>query len=1790
MPSPTTTAVTGKTDISIVKFAISTAGGHTLSAGSDFYVLAVNDTGGTGLFGAYLDYRRPGCGNSVKASTEACDDGNLVDGDGCSSVCEVESGFSCTESAAGLSSCGCASDSACGSNAYCAQGTPNTCVAKVADGTAIPAQHGVCGGSGTLGSAATACTSGQCSVSTNTCGAVPTTACTNSSQCASGVCQGGTCTDTITLRTTTGTSQYTAGAAGVTVDPDLAISGSTTMTGAHVTITSGYVNGHDRLDFNNTGTITGSWNAATGRLTLSGSDTVANYQAALRTVTYRTLVPNPAPGNRVLTFRVFLGSKTALASTGHYYEEISAPGLTWAQAQSAAAARRYHGLQGYLVTITSAAEQTYADSLSGMPTWIGLQANPLTTLPRTFRWATGPDANTDVCTHASGTTCTPVAGAYSNWYAGEPNNGLGSGQGCVQMYADGTWDDVDCATGVKDYYVVEYGDMAGDPVHTGTRTVNVNYSPLVVDSAAGTTNFNAGGATAVTVDANVNVTGTATLTGASVTISEGFVAADDVLTFSSLHGITGSYDATKGILSLSGTATTAQYRDVFRTVAYRNTNASTAAGLRKITFGLGTAKAFSNGHFYEYVALAGSTWDQAKANADTRSYLGIQGYLATITSLSENDFIRGKLSTDGWMGARARSFSYPRNWYWATGPESNTDFCSNTANGTCTAINGAFSNFNPGQPDNWTNNGALPGEDRGQIYFVSAGKWNDLAPSDTLAGYVIEYGGMAADDPAIILSDTRDVQVRAATSLAVTSSLNPSRWTQAVTLTATVTPSAATGTVQFSVDGTPVGSAVTVASGTATLSLSNLAVGTRAVTAAYAGDTTRAPSNGTLSGGQVVNPALNGNGTCTGANAAVNCASGACGSDSVCGYLNDEGSCTSANASTVCRGGVCGSDGKCGHKNGEGSCTGGTATTVCRGAACATSLKCTVPSGCAVDSDCTGGQRCDTSSFTCSSSVTVTASDTALSSGEAVTVTFTFSEAPVGFAAEDITAQGGNLTGLAVSQADNKVYTATFTQSGSTAASVTVADSSYTNASGAAGKSGTLSFTTDLVAPTVAVTSSDALLSAGEAVTLTFTVSEAPVGFESADVSVTGGTLSQFASTANPRVFTATFTQSGTGASSATVAAGSFADAAGNAGSPGTLNLSSDLVAPSVAITASDKVLSSGERVTLTFTFTEAPQGFAAGDVTVQGGTLSAFVATGPTTWTASFTQSGVAPASVEIAAGSYQDQAGNAGAGDALTFTTDTGAPTVTVSASDSQLSVGEAVTVTFTFSEAVQDFDDADIAATGGAVTGLASTADPKVMTATFTQQGAQAPTVTVGAGGYSDAAGNAGLGDTLTMVLDDAAPTVTLTSADTLLADGETVTVTLTFSEAPVGLTLSDLTATGGAFSSLASTTNGRVYTASFTQQGTGATAELTLAANLYADEAGNLGSGASLTFTTDLVAPTVALAASDTVLSVNEAVTVTFTFSEAPVGFAAEDITAQGGNLTGLAVTADPKVYTATLTQSGGGTPSVTVKPGSYTDAAENPGVTQTLTLAADVVAPTLALTTSDALLSAGEPVTVTFTFSEEPAGFDAADITLTGGQLTGLSVSTTDAKVYTATFTQAGTDPASVAVSSGSWADAAGNAGGGDALGMALDLVPPVLDVQGTDLLLAVDPPEYITVTFAFSEAPVGFAAADVAVTGGVLSDFTVTADPRVYTATFTQSGMDAPSVTVAAGTWTDTAGNAGVLGSLTMTTDPDVPLVAVKANGLLLAAGETVTVTFQFTEPPAGFSDEDVVVTGGLAG
>src|SRR4029077_12483886 len=65
-----------------------------------------------------------------------------------------------------------------------------------------------------------------------------------------------------------------------------------TLVSATVSIAGGFLAG-DTLGFTNQGGITGSYNAATGVLSLSGSATVAQYQAALESVSFSSSSHNP---------------------------------------------------------------------------------------------------------------------------------------------------------------------------------------------------------------------------------------------------------------------------------------------------------------------------------------------------------------------------------------------------------------------------------------------------------------------------------------------------------------------------------------------------------------------------------------------------------------------------------------------------------------------------------------------------------------------------------------------------------------------------------------------------------------------------------------------------------------------------------------------------------------------------------------------------------------------------------------------------------------------------------------------------------------------------------------------------------------------------------------------------------------------------------------------------------------------------------------------------------------------------------------------------------------------------------------------------------------------------------------------------------------------------------------------------------------------------------------------------------------------------------------------------------
>ncbi len=137
-----------------------------------------------------------------------------------------------------------------------------------------------------------------------------------------------------------------------------------------------------------------------------------------------------------------------------------------------------------------------------------------------------------------------------------------------------------------------------------------------------------------------------------------------------------------------------------------------------------------NGHYYEVVNTQ-MFWTDANSAAEGSTYFGQPGYLATITSQAEQDFIIDNVisaPTSYWLGGyqdrSAPDYGEPSDgWQWITGES------------------WQYTNWASNQPDNDLNE-----EDYLQIYSEEYPYWNDIQNTANCP-YIVEY----APEPATIV-------------------------------------------------------------------------------------------------------------------------------------------------------------------------------------------------------------------------------------------------------------------------------------------------------------------------------------------------------------------------------------------------------------------------------------------------------------------------------------------------------------------------------------------------------------------------------------------------------------------------------------------------------------------------------------------------------------------------------------------------------------------------------------------------------------------------------------------------------------------------------------------------------------------------------------------------------------------------------------------------------------------------------------------------------------------------------
>jgi len=150
-------------------------------------------------------------------------------------------------------------------------------------------------------------------------------------------------------------------------------------------------------------------------------------------------------------------------------------------------------------------------------------------------------------------------------------------------------------------------------------------------------------------------------------------------------------------------------------------------------------------------------------------YFGLRGYLATVTSQVENDFIRLKTKGVGWIGASDEAVE--GQWRWVTGLEGLEDGGKGRLFWNNGPIAGQYTNWNAGEPNDCCTSAPHEENYAHITYFPndpnSSYKWNDLPNYSTAqnyvpAGYLIEFGGLP-DDPVVELSATLDLEVNTIT-------------------------------------------------------------------------------------------------------------------------------------------------------------------------------------------------------------------------------------------------------------------------------------------------------------------------------------------------------------------------------------------------------------------------------------------------------------------------------------------------------------------------------------------------------------------------------------------------------------------------------------------------------------------------------------------------------------------------------------------------------------------------------------------------------------------------------------------------------------------------------------------------------------------------------------------------------------------------------------------------------------------------------------------------------------------
>ena len=362
---------------------------------------------------------------------------------------------------------------------------------------------------------------------------------------------------------------FTEGTPTRVVDTDATITpgNSTNMNGMTVSLNNRPNGTSEVLAATTTGTnITASYNSATGVLTLSGTDTLANYQQVLRSVTYNNLSENPDTTLRTLTVTVT---------------------DTYGQSASATSSITVTAVNDAPTVSTTGSSLGYTENAGAVVVDSGVTVNDVdnTNLSGATVRITGNYVNgQDLLSFLAQNGITGV------WDASTGTLTL-SGTATVAQYQaalrsityTNDSDNPSTATRTVSFTVTD-GALSSTAATRNIAITAVN-DPPVVSTSGGSSSFTENGsATAVDNALTVSDIDSANLNGATVRITSNYANGQDLLSFTNQNGISGSWNASTGTLTLSGSATVAQYQAALRSITYSNSSENPSTAARTVSF------------------------------------------------------------------------------------------------------------------------------------------------------------------------------------------------------------------------------------------------------------------------------------------------------------------------------------------------------------------------------------------------------------------------------------------------------------------------------------------------------------------------------------------------------------------------------------------------------------------------------------------------------------------------------------------------------------------------------------------------------------------------------------------------------------------------------------------------------------------------------------------------------------------------------------------------------------------------------------------------------------------------------------------------------------------------------------------------------------------------------------------------------------------------------------------------------------------------------------------------------